>query len=80
MVITSALVLLTLSAYGQTKNNWTIEGSYCEGLASVVDENGKYGYVDKKGQLVIPCIWDGASDFSEGLAAVGNSNEKGITN
>jgi hypothetical protein len=35
-----------------------------------VKQNGKWGYIDKTGLVVIPCKFDGAEDFSEGLAAV----------
>ena len=34
--------------------------------------NKKYGYVDSIGNVVIPYKYDGAKDFSEGLAAVRN--------
>jgi TonB family protein len=30
----------------------------------------KYGYIDKTGKMVIPLLYDGANEFSEGLAAV----------
>ena len=33
-------------------------------------------YIDKTGQIVIPCQWNGAGDFSEGLASVKNENGK----
>ncbi len=32
--------------------------------------NGKYGFADKAGKIVIPAFFDGATEFSEGLAAV----------
>ncbi|MDO5398908.1 MAG: WG repeat-containing protein, partial [bacterium] len=32
---------------------------------------GKYGYIDLEGNEFIPCIYDDALNFSEGLAAVG---------
>ena len=32
--------------------------------------NGKWGYIDKSGTLVIPARYDDAWDFSEGLAHV----------
>ncbi len=36
----------------------------------VVKIDGKYGYADKSGALVIEPQFDGAEGFSEGLAAV----------
>ena len=50
--------------------------SYSEGLCWVKDKNGKYGYIDEKGKLVIPCKWRDARYFSEGLARVKNDNER----
>lgn len=38
--------------------------------------NGKWGFIDKTGKEVIPCEWDRANDFSEGLACVMNSEGK----
>ena len=35
-----------------------------------VELEKKWGYIDKSGRLIIPCNFDGAGDFSEGLAAV----------
>ena len=32
--------------------------------------NGKYGFVDKSGKQVIPCVYDYAWNFSDGLAPV----------
>ncbi|MBK7505881.1 MAG: WG repeat-containing protein [Bacteroidetes bacterium] len=40
--------------------------SFSEGLA-VVEKEGKYGFFDKAGKLVIPIIYDDAQDFSDGL-------------
>jgi len=42
--------------------------SFSEGLATI-DTNGKSGYIDKSGRLVIPAQFVDAEDFSEGLAA-----------
>lgn len=41
-----------------------------EGLARVKGKNGKYGFVDRNGKLVILCQWEAANHFSEGMAAV----------
>ena len=44
------------------------------GLARV-RKGAFYGFIDKKGKIVIPCVWEFALDFSEGLAGV-KLNEK----
>lgn len=47
--------------------------SYQEGMARVVENRffqDNYGYVDVRGEEIIPCIYPNAADFSEGLAAV----------
>lgn len=36
----------------------------------------KCGYIDKSGNIVIPCIYTDAKDFSEGLAPVQNESDK----
>ena len=36
--------------------------------------DGKKGYIDKSGKLAIPCQWEDADHFSEGLAGVADSN------
>ncbi len=41
-----------------------------EGGAWLGSENDKYGFIDMAGNEVAPCIFENASDFSEGLAAV----------
>ena len=41
-----------------------------EGLAAVVDQAGKIGFVDKSGTLVIPCSFDRARSFCDGVCAV----------
>ncbi len=43
--------------------------SFSEGLA-IVEKDGKYGYIDKKGNVVIPIQYEMASDFSDGEAHV----------
>lgn len=44
--------------------------SFSEGLAVVVDENGLYIYIDKKGQRAIPGYFTAASSFVMGLGHV----------
>lgn len=56
---------------------YTICDRLYNGLAKVKDRNtGKYGFINKKGKLVIPCIYDQADYFSEGVCDVGMINGK----
>lgn len=59
--------------YNDDFNNNT--GIFSEGLASF-EKNGKYGYVDTKGRIVIEPQYDYAYDFSEGLAMVAGEDLK----
>ena len=46
-------------------------------LYPFLDDNDKWGFMDKTGKVVIPCEWRYAADgFSEGLAHVMDSNKK----
>jgi hypothetical protein len=46
-----------------------LESRFYEGLAVACD-GAKLGYIDARGEPVLPAIWDGAGRFSEGRAAV----------
>lgn len=41
-----------------------------------VQMGGKFGFADKAGNIILPCIWSYAWDFYEGLALVGNDDNK----
>lgn len=62
--------LIINSSIGQT---WTKNFDYVDesttGLAKV-QKNKKIGFVDPKGKLVVPLVYDDAFPFAEGLAAV----------
>lgn len=62
---------------------------FSEGLAAVMNDerqepqygmqnNGKFGYIDKAGNVIIPFIYDYAAPFSEGLAYVGQGERFGF--
>lgn len=54
-------------------------GFFCEGLALAFHpEQGKYGYIDEDFRFVIEPQFDGAEDFSEGLAAVYPNGKCGV--
>ena len=63
-------------------------GGYVQPLNNFFDdmacvlENDKYGYINKQGKKVIPCIYKSRHDFSEGLAIVkkDDSRKHGIIN
>ena len=48
-----------------------------EGLARI-ERDGKYGFIDNTGQVVIPPKYDLAWDFSEGLARVSQNGKYGF--
>jgi hypothetical protein len=50
-------------------------GPFSEGLASFTNNHNTYGYIDKKGKIVIKPKYHSLRMFTEGLAAV-NKNEK----
>jgi hypothetical protein len=49
-------------------------GDYCEGLIRIKNENGKWGYINTKCEIIIPFDYEKAKDFSEGLALVKKEN------
>lgn len=51
--------------------------NFREGRALIVTQQGKYGYLNEKGQMTILPIYDYAADFHEGKAVVGLKDEKG---
>ncbi len=51
----------------------TKASNFSEGLAAV-EINGKWGFVDKTGKLVIPAIFESCGNFHEGLAWVRVNN------
>ena len=52
-------------------------GYFCEGLAAVAIDNGKFGFIDKTGKYIIKPQYDAASPFSEGMAAVNIGAKQG---
>ncbi|MFJ1382346.1 WG repeat-containing protein [Capnocytophaga canimorsus] len=46
-----------------------VSENYSEGLLRVMS-NDKYGFIDTKGNVVIPFLYESAGKFKEGLAAV----------
>ena len=55
----------------------TVKGDTCgyfsEGLA-FVEQEGKYGYINRQGTVAIPLVWSGAYPFTDGIAEVFNED------
>lgn len=52
--------------------------NFYEGLAAVWHNNGKWGFVNEKGKLVIPIEFDGVDSFDDGVCRVVNNNLYGL--
>jgi len=89
---TSALILLLIlintvlyAKSEKTGIQWLVEpqfmhgGDFSEGMAAVYKE-GKYGYLNSKGEIVIEPQFNYAHQFSEGLASVQINNSYGYIN
>lgn len=64
---TSGYVIINPN-YRQTRSYFS------EGLAAVSNDDGLWGFVNKKGQEQIPCIYDEVHDFNDGYCVVRESN------
>lgn len=77
--------LMLIDRQGQTVKMLHRVGSYevvwahnfSEGRALVATSQGKYGYLDTRGEWAVPPVYDRAFDFAEGVALVGTSNMEG---
>lgn len=76
--------ILIIDREGKTKSsvnsypqyNIVLAHNFSEGRALVGTSNGKYGYIDTQGRMVIPPVYDQAHDFSDGVALVGIANKE----
>ena len=66
-------------AYVWSKRSPTTEKPDNSGLFSM-PESGKYGFVDSKGAMIIAAQFDGAREFSDGLAAIRVGEKYGFIN
>ena len=57
------------------ENSFIFTGHFCCGML-LVHANGKYGFINKNGNLVVPCKWKNASDFFGGYARISEDNIK----
>lgn len=78
------------SSYGIMKMNgevlFTIKQklhAFHEGYAKIEEESDnffdrRYGFIDEKGRVIFPCIFEDAEDFSEGIALVTWKGKQGF--
>lgn len=52
---------------------------FFEGLGAIT-VNGKYGFIDIKGNLVVPCEYDMATSFVDGVSIVTKDGKRGLIN
>ena len=71
--------LYILNQDGKPISNETYSyiGEFSEGLF-LVEKSGKFGYIDKKGAIVLPFIYDQASKVMNGVAAVQIDGKYGL--
>lgn len=70
----------TVSSTGQyPQYDIALAHNFREGRALFATSEGKYGYLDRKGNIVIPPLYDHAYDFHDGVALVGIDNRQGET-
>ncbi len=68
-------VIVSTAQYPQY--NIRLVYNYSDGLSLIVTDEGKYGYMDTQGNIIIPPIYDRATNFNEDIALVGMSNATG---
>lgn len=62
-----------VNASGERINDKTFSDAKApesDGYIAVADSSGKWGFADRTGEIVIPCQYDDAMSFSDGLAPV----------
>src|ERR1051326_527970 len=66
---TSRMAYIDKSGNVQFQGNFDLAGIFVDGMG-LVRQQGKFGFIDMKGQMVVPPQFDGAHPFYHGLAAV----------
>ena len=70
LLLSSFLFLLGCQNKQETYNNWVDRKDIKEGLIPVKNTDEKWGYINTKGNIIIPCQWSNADVFCEGMAKV----------
>ncbi|PWI30550.1 hypothetical protein DI383_03610 [Flavobacteriaceae bacterium LYZ1037] len=62
------------------KFKYYYSSGFYEGLSLVRSDEGKFGYIDKQGNIIIETIYDYATKFNNGFSVVGLDNLYGLIN
>jgi hypothetical protein len=65
-----------LNAETQAKEKGKNLAAFANSELHCIEKDGKYGFADKDGNIVIPCEWNDAMEFSEELAFVADEKWK----
>lgn len=68
--LTATFILSSLWLFAFAVNNAAVSQQADEPLFAIWDENGKEGFIDVRGKIIIAPQFDGLTSFREGLAAV----------
>ncbi len=76
------LLALMMCVFGGAlaEENYLKIGSFSEGMAAVQNSKGLWGYIDGSGEIVIPCEWEEAGEFKDGMASVRKDRKYGCIN
>jgi hypothetical protein len=69
----------TVATLEYPQYNIVLAHNFSQGRALLGTSDGKYGYIDTEGNIVIPPLYSYAADFSEGKALVGLAATDGET-
>ena len=75
-VLAIVVIYAIYSIYSVIVYGYALKGGDSDIKKNLSDLEGEYGFIDKTGNVVIPCKWKGAGLFSEGLAPVQDDSGK----
>ena len=79
LTVITVIVVMTCSASFAENKYLQIE-PFSEDFAAVQNEDELWGYIDNAGELVIPCEWERAGSFTNGIASVRKNHKYGCIN
>lgn len=62
--------LIDASGHFLCDEPWDKMEQFCQGDLIMVEKDGKFGYINRQGEIAIPVIYDNAQEFGDGLALV----------